>query len=243
MKNLKNVKIAAKNLNVAKGKIKDMIKSKKISFTLENGHYIVDVNEIKNILENKEIKRKTIFTVNMKNSKTIIDDLRTLSTYGSKAFIGLGSFDGPLEMIEVAKKNGFVIDEGAIISEDMCPRIYKEIKNNTASESSLGSMELQDVIYSRILQDWGVWLSQAVEQYPQEYIVDRLMDLYFASTLLHIGNEVKLVNKQVANTTSYNSHTKSPHEVKGHWRNQPYGPRNNPKYKKIWIEEFDKGVA
>jgi hypothetical protein len=30
-------------------------------------------------------------------------------------------------------------------------------------------------------------------------------------------------------------------EVRGHWRNQPYGPRNSPEYKRIWIKDHVKG--
>jgi len=29
--------------------------------------------------------------------------------------------------------------------------------------------------------------------------------------------------------------------VRGHWRNQPYGPRKDPKYRRIWIDWFLKG--
>jgi hypothetical protein len=29
--------------------------------------------------------------------------------------------------------------------------------------------------------------------------------------------------------------------VEGHWRNQPYGPRDNPEYKQIWIAPYVKG--
>jgi len=42
------------------------------------------------------------------------------------------------------------------------------------------------------------------------------------------------------NTKFYQSHHKSPHSVNGHWRNQPYGSRDNPQYKRIWIDSFEK---
>jgi len=29
--------------------------------------------------------------------------------------------------------------------------------------------------------------------------------------------------------------------VRGHWRNQPYGPRNNPEYRQKWIDPYIKG--
>jgi len=31
------------------------------------------------------------------------------------------------------------------------------------------------------------------------------------------------------------------HWVRGHWRKQPYGPRDNPKYERIWIEPHMRG--
>lgn len=42
------VKVASKELNVSKGKIKDMIKNKEIDYTLENGVYMVDISIMKN---------------------------------------------------------------------------------------------------------------------------------------------------------------------------------------------------
>ncbi len=48
------VKVASKELNISKGKIKDMIKSKDISFELINGIYYVDIEEVKKVLETKE---------------------------------------------------------------------------------------------------------------------------------------------------------------------------------------------
>jgi|694.fasta_scaffold07025_16 hypothetical protein len=38
-----------------------------------------------------------------------------------------------------------------------------------------------------------------------------------------------------------NRYPMEPHKVNGHWRVQPFGNRNNPQYKKIWINDFEKG--
>ena len=40
---------------------------------------------------------------------------------------------------------------------------------------------------------------------------------------------------------SSNQSKKSPHWVRGHWRRQPKGKRENPEYRWIWIEPFCKG--
>lgn len=49
-----------------------------------------------------------------------------------------------------------------------------------------------------------------------------------------------LNNNQDYSQSTNNIHSKAPHTVNGHWRNQPYGNRNNPQYKKIWINDFEK---
>jgi len=49
------------------------------------------------------------------------------------------------------------------------------------------------------------------------------------------------VASQSTNNKNHQSHHKSPHMVNGYWRNQPYGSRNNPQYKRIWISDFYKG--
>lgn len=151
--------------------------------------------EIKELKKNTNNRRKTIFTVNKKSSETIVEDLRTLAGYGRKAFIGLGAFDGPTEMAIIAKKNGFIIDNGAIVNVDT---LYEEMKNNQDGESSFGAMELQEKIYQRIVQDWGIWLQRAIEEYPNENIADHFMDLYFASTCMDIAHRLEKEEKQAA---------------------------------------------
>jgi len=48
------VKVASKELNISKGKIKDMINDKKINYTLKNGIYMVNVEEVKKVLSTKK---------------------------------------------------------------------------------------------------------------------------------------------------------------------------------------------
>lgn len=47
--------------------------------------------------------------------------------------------------------------------------------------------------------------------------------------------------QQPQNRVDYKPHTKSPHIVKKHYRNQPYGSRDNPQYRRIEIKSFVKG--
>ncbi len=48
------------------------------------------------------------------------------------------------------------------------------------------------------------------------------------------------------NLTSQSSKVKrknTEHPVKGFWKNQPYGPRSNPSYKRIFVPGFNRGGA
>ena len=44
-----------------------------------------------------------------------------------------------------------------------------------------------------------------------------------------------------SNNVNHQSSPKSHHTVNGFWRNQPYGSRNNPNYKRIWVNSFERG--
>ena len=185
-----HLKVVAKELGVPKSTPKKMIKDKEISFELINGQYYIDADEVREALKTKKsAQRKTIFTVNRCSSETIIKDLTEISKAGSKAFIGLGSFDGPIQMAEVAKKNGYKIDQGAIISEDMAPLVYAEMALGTASESSPGNIQLDNAISSRLAQDWDMWILQA--ERAGNHIGFGIVDAYFASTTMEIARQIK----------------------------------------------------
>ena len=194
---MKKLYKVAQKLNTTSEAIKDLINKKEISFEKKSGIYYVDENEVKNILgvnhtiKTTKNKRVTIFTVNMKNSQTIINDLKTLSKYGKKGTEGLGSFANVVGMAEVGLKNNFIIDEGAIIDECQIPLLYKEIQNGTNRESSEGSMELQRLIMERVKLDWFIWLKQIKDYYERETTIYHLMDVYFLSTAIYAVNKIK----------------------------------------------------
>ena len=54
------LKFVAKELGLSKGKIKDMIRDKKIEAELVDGHYYVDIDEIKEVLKNPFSKKSII---------------------------------------------------------------------------------------------------------------------------------------------------------------------------------------
>lgn len=57
-----------------------------------------------------------------------------------------------------------------------------------------------------------------------------------SNKVYHFGKSVS----HATNGTAFNQKSKKLHTVNGFWRNQPYGSRNNPSYKRIWIDEFQR---
>ena len=45
----------------------------------------------------------------------------------------------------------------------------------------------------------------------------------------------------LSSKTSQSKHKNKEHPVNGFWKNQPYGPRSNPSYKRIWVSGFTRG--
>lgn len=80
--------------------------------------------------------------------------------------------------------------------------------------------------------------SKKIDKYFIQYIKENTIEFY---TYDEFVNEFNPQSIQPSNNCNYKLHTKSPHFVNGFWRNQPYGSRNNPQYKKIWIESFNRG--
>ena len=139
-------------------------------------------------------RRKTIYTIGGENPKELSEGLKIIANQGKNVFSGLGAFSGPMQMITLAKKNGFKIDKGAVISKGICPTIYEEIALGTARESSEGTMDLQQSIYNIIAQDWKPSL-----QYLTDKEIYFLMDVYWASTVLYaekVGMEKNKMTKK-----------------------------------------------
>lgn len=67
---MEKLNVVSKKLGVSKGKIKDMCKSDDVTFTIINGIYYVDENEIKEKLKENSFKRKN--TIDRRFYKSII---------------------------------------------------------------------------------------------------------------------------------------------------------------------------
>jgi len=64
-KKMVEVKVAAKELGVAQSKIKDLIKNKFLSYEFVNGHYVINIEEIKDVLKKRKPYKTTKKTPKM----------------------------------------------------------------------------------------------------------------------------------------------------------------------------------
>ena len=58
-----------------------------------------------------------------------------------------------------------------------------------------------------------------------------------SNKVYHFG---KSTQSQDTNVITFKQKPKKIHTVRGFWKSQPYGSRNNPSYKRIWIDEFQR---
>ena len=205
---LKNIKTAAKELNIAKGKIKSLIKNKEIVYTLENGHYMVDVEVIKNVLSNpKRAQSKYERTLNFNQPYNEI--------FNEYVDITLSTL---LTTIEKDWKNNVRDTDIALVFRRTLMRNKQYLSTN--------DVQLFLLEEALKLSDEEIYTKQII---LCEELGIKAFDIKKLNLVLNTY------------TSSDEEHNKSAHSVNGHFRMQPYGPRNNPSYKKIWIEEFDKG--
>ncbi len=73
-----------------------------------------------------------------------------------------------------------------------------------------------------------------------DYSFDRfIVHDFLSDTEYKFGRHWNLTTK---NSNDNQKHKNSAHQVQGFWKNQPYGPRDNPQYKRIWINSFRRGA-
>lgn len=72
------VKVASKELNISKGKIKDMIKNKEIVCTSENGVCMVNIEEIKKVIKNNSIGKFKCSDLFIRIAKITLKDFQTM---------------------------------------------------------------------------------------------------------------------------------------------------------------------
>jgi hypothetical protein len=68
---------------------------------------------------------------------------------------------------------------------------------------------------------------------PQYYEKNKLWSMYL--------DKKEYVAEEASNDEEIKRSPMELHKVNGYWRNQPYGSRKNPRYEKIWVDDFARG--
>ena len=131
----------------------------------------------------KKKRRATIFTVAVNNHGKAVKQLTQIGAEASKVINNCGSYDAPSTWVKEASKQGYKVDNGAIVSQTQAPRFYHEMQSGTDRESSQGCMELCDFVMSRVMQDWSCILNNMVEP-EQSRLFYSLQDAYLLSTAI-----------------------------------------------------------
>jgi len=131
----------------------------------------------------KQKRRATIFTVAVNNHDKAVKQLTQIGAAASKVIDNCGSYDAPHTWVSEALKQGYKVDNGAIISQDDAAKFYQEMQSGTDRESSIGSMELANFVVNRVMQDWSCILNKMVEP-EQSRLFYSLQDAYLLSTAI-----------------------------------------------------------
>ena len=131
----------------------------------------------------KQKRRATIFTVAVNNTSKAIEQLTEIGAAASKVIDNCGSYDAPHTWVSEALKQGYKVDNGAIVSETNAARFYQEMQSGTDGESSQGCMELCVFVMGRVMQDWSCILNKMVEP-EQSRLFFSLQDAYLLSTAI-----------------------------------------------------------
>ena len=131
----------------------------------------------------KRKRRATIFTVAVNNHSKAVKQLTEIGAAASKVIDNCSGFDAPRAWVEEASKQGYKVDDGAIVSQHHVARFYHEMQSGTDGESSQGCMELADFVMRRVMQDWSCILNHMVEP-EQSRLFYSLQDAYLLSTAI-----------------------------------------------------------
>lgn len=103
-------------------------------------------------------------------------------------------------------------------------------------KKEIGKKPLVSMVYG--LLQYNKTYSKKIDKYFIQYIKQNTIKFYTYDEFVKEFNPYKI---QPSNRGDYKPHTKSHHTVNGFYRNQPYGSRENPQYKKIRVESFQRG--
>lgn len=131
----------------------------------------------------KQKRRATIFTVAVNNHAKAVKQLTQIGAAASKVIDTCGGFEPPRTWVKAAIKQGYKVDDGAIVSQHHAAKFYQEMQSGTDRESSQGFMELCEFVMGRVIQDWSCILNRMVEP-EQSRLFYSLQDAYLLSTAI-----------------------------------------------------------
>ena len=256
----KTVKLAAAESGLRKSQIKELIKKNIIDWKLENGSYIVDMDSLTQT--NGRVKKTETTT---KQSHSWIKGNRVDFTYDEFINIMINGYFN--KKTKISKDCNFVISDfmnnKIFQNQTVIEHLKEKYKGKSEKEmirivrqQSLGFIDrkMPNTDYGFLIENInGETILICCGYFPEiKNKVQFFVGLTYEDFKSYIKNPKgfhvirktsKVLLPTVSNNMFYQQHHKKPHNVNGHWRNQPYGSRNNPQYKRIWINDFKKGVS
>ncbi len=118
----------------------------------------------------------------MSSWENTLRDLVQIAEGARKAFSGAGGLDNPSRLRQVAKENGYKIDQGALVLDSVMETLIEEMRNGQDGESSPGFIELYNyIIDNRVMMDWRLYLEELDKRVEGGFLL--LVDHYLASCL------------------------------------------------------------
>ncbi len=136
----------------------------------------------------KNNRRKTISTINMSSREDTLRDLVQIAEGANEVFSGASPFERPSRLREMAKENGFKIDQGALVPDSVMETLVEEMRRGQDRENSLGFMKLENYIMDDIIHmDWKPYLKELEKRIEGGRVL--LIFHYLASCLLSIEDK------------------------------------------------------
>lgn len=248
------VKDAAVELKIKVGQIKHLIYQGLIDWKLnEKGNYVVN---IKNVYETYNKGSSTTFK---KQNKGIINNR---VNFNYKDFLKIIFDCVPYKQIKIDKNCNFVISEymkkDIFDNEKVIEHLKNKYKGKSVSQmirivvkNSLGFKDnkMPNTDYGFLLENIdGEEILVFCRYCPMnlnqvEFFVGLTYENFklFLEGKLCKKDQTEYVVEEASNDEEISRSPMELHKVNGFWRNQPYGSRQNPRYERIWINDFERG--
>jgi len=188
-------------------------------------------------------------SINYKDHNTQYHIHKTLSEYHNEDKFSFGNSEaskyGMLILNDKkCKNNGFYF-----IEMDSYQNIINELRNSMQfiqTTDMLNGAEKSYDYYCQISSDPYVEcitknsiLYLSIDDFIKEFSPSQY---YQKNTIWSMYLEtIKEETKNAVNDEEINHHTNKFHTVNGYWKRQPFGSRENPQYRRVFVESFERG--